>query len=266
MTGERGARHSALKRRAWALARPMVDLVLPPRCPACGALVDDDHRFCADCWSGMDFLAGPACARCGVMFDQDQGEGALCAPCIAMPPAFDRARAAIAYGDVARQVALKLKYGRRIGLARLIAAQLERHVPDDGGEEMLIVPVPLHRWRLWSRGYNQSALIADALSRRTGVTADHHLLRRIKATPPLRGMGPRARRRTVQDVFALAGDARERLSGRTIILVDDVLTSGATAEACARQLKRGGAAAVHLLCWARVQPSGGDAELHGRDN
>jgi ComF family protein len=200
----------------------------------------------------MRFLGPPCCACCGTPFDHDRGEGSLCARCMADPPAFDRARAVLAYGDVARTVALRLKYGRRIGLARLIAAQMLRHVPQEGRAQMLIVPVPLHRWRLWWRGFNQSALIADHLGRLAGVGVDKMALVRTRRTPPLRGLGARARDKTVRGAFAVDRSRGDGLQGRTVLLIDDVHTSGATANACARALRKGGASAVHLLCWARV--------------
>lgn len=234
--------------------RPLIDYALPPRCPGCGAIVEEDHGFCLSCWSGMHFLGDPCCACCGVPFDHDRGAGAQCGPCLADPPVYDSARAVLAYGDVARTVALRLKYGRRIGLARLIAGQMVRHVPSD--DAPLIVPVPLHRWRLWWRGFNQSALIADHLGRMTGLPVEKHALVRAKRTQPLRGMSPRARASTVKGAFALA--AGHPFKGRDILLIDDVHTSGATASACARALRRGGAVRVHLLCWARALPREGE--------
>ncbi|KAA9016838.1 ComF family protein [Sphingobium limneticum] len=228
---------------------PAVDYALPPRCPGCGAIVGEDFAFCLPCWGGMEFLGEPCCARCGVPFPHEMGEGAECGGCMADPPPWDSARAVLAYGDVARTVALRLKYGRRIGLARLIARQMLRHV---GDEEALIVPVPLHRWRLWNRGFNQSALIADHLGRLTGWPVDKQALRRVKRTAPLRGMNPKQRAKMVRGAFALG--AGQTVKGRRILLIDDVHTSGATAAACAKMLKRGGATEVRLLCWARVLP------------
>lgn len=230
------------------LAR-LADLALPPRCPGCGEITGADHRFCATCWGSLRFLGPPWCARCHAPFDYDRGEDAVCAGCMEHPPAHDGVRAAVAYGDVARGVALKLKYSGRLACAETMARAMARLMPEDAD---LLVPVPLHRWRIWSRGYNQAALVARALSRASGVPADAELLRRVKATPVLRGLGPRGRARAVAGAFATAPDARKKLAGRTIVLVDDVHTSGATGEACARALKRGGAAQVILLCWARV--------------
>ncbi|MEK7454694.1 MAG: ComF family protein [Pseudomonadota bacterium] len=235
--------------------RPVMDYALPPRCPGCGAIVGADHGFCLDCWSGMRFLGPPCCARCALPFEHEMGEGAACGACLAQPPPFDSARAVLAYGDVARTVALRLKYGRRIGLARLVAGQMLRHVRPEM-EGALIVPVPLHRWRLWGRGFNQSALIADHLGRLTGLAVDKHGLRRVKRTQPLRGMNPKQRAKAVRGAFALGPD--HKLAGRVIWLVDDVHTSGATAAACAKLLKAGGAREVHLLCWARALPRAGD--------
>jgi ComF family protein len=244
---DKGVMLSRLK----AALRAPIDYALPPRCPGCGAMVARDHGFCLTCWNGMTFLGEPCCARCGLPFDHDRGAGAECGACLADPPPFDSARAVLAYGDVARTVALRLKYGRRIGLARLVAAHMARHLPVTEASP-LIVPVPLHRWRLWWRGFNQAALIADHLGRRTGIAVDKDVLVRTRRTRPLRGMTPRERARTVRGAFALA--VRDGVKGRAVILIDDIHTSGATAAACARVLRRGGASSVHLLCWARVLP------------
>ena len=234
------------------LAAPLLrlaDLALPPRCPGCGEVVGADHRFCAGCWGSLRFLGPPWCAGCQIPFDYDRGDGALCGECLAEPPPYDGVRAAVAYGDVARHVALKLKYGGKTAYAATMAEAMARLMPEGAD---LLVPVPLHRWRIWGRGFNQAALIAEALARGTRVPADVHLLRRVKATPVLRGLGHRGRAKAVAGAFALAPGAKARMAGKTIVLVDDVHTSGATARACARILKRGGAARVILLCWARV--------------
>lgn len=182
-------------------------------------------------------------------FEFDRGEGAQCAECLTESPPHDGVRAAVAYGDVAREVALKLKYSGRLACAETMARAMTRLMPEGAG---LLVPVPLHRWRIWSRGFNQAALIAAALSKTSGVPVDAEILRRVKATPVLRGLGARGRTKAVAGAFAPAKGAKARLSGRTVALIDDVHTSGATAAACARVLKRSGADKVILLCWARV--------------
>jgi ComF family protein len=236
---------------ASAALRPLLDFALPPRCPGCGAITGEPHRFCLDCWSSLTFLADPCCACCGLPFAFPAAGEALCGRCLAEPPPFGRLRAAVAYGEVSRQVALKLKYNGRPGLAETLAHFMLRHVGPGAGEALL-VPVPLHRWRIWKRGYNQAALIASALSRRTALPVGLDVLTRTRATPPLRGLGRRERALAVRGAFKVSPGARGRLAGRSVLLVDDVYTSGATAAACARALKRGGAARVDVLCWARV--------------
>ncbi len=236
----------------WATAalRRMVDFALPPRCAGCGSIAAEPGTFCLDCWGQLDLLGPPCCARCAFPFEHDQGDDALCGACLADPPPFDRLRAAVAYGELARTVALKLKYGRRPGAAATMAGLMDRHLgafPDP-----ILCPVPLHRWRIWQRGYNQSALIAAGLARRSGIELRLGLLERIKATPPLREMSPAERRRTVRGAFRVHPRQRDAIKGRNILLVDDVFTTGATAAACARALKRAGAAEVGVLCWARV--------------
>lgn len=238
------------------LGGAMLDYALPPRCPGCGLIVGDDRQFCLTCWSSLDFLDGPACSQCSIPLPSAlPGTPVACGACLADAPPFAGAPAAVAYGPVARTVALRLKYGRRIGHARLMARLMARRLADLAGEEeRLLVAVPLHRWRLWSRGFNQAALIADELSRLSGVTCDHHLLLRTKSTASLRGKGRRERERIVAGAFALAPDAKARVAGRHLILVDDVHASGATLRAAARALRRGGAARVSALTWARVVP------------
>jgi ComF family protein len=247
-----------------AALRPLLDFALPPRCPGCGAITAEPHRFCLACWSQLVFLGEPCCAVCALPFEHAGEAGAVCAGCLAHPPAFARMRAAVAYGEIPRKVALKLKYGGRPGVAETMARFIERHIlplaaGDGEAEGPIVAPVPLHRWRIWKRGYNQAALIAAALARRAGLEPRLDLLERIKATPPLKAMNPKQRRDAVRGAFRIAAKHKERVRGRNVILVDDVYTSGATVEACARVLKRAGAARVEVLCWARVVREGAEA-------
>ncbi|MDK2759995.1 MAG: ComF family protein [Sphingopyxis sp.] len=237
-------------------ARAMVDYALPPRCPGCGTIVGADRQFCLGCWSSLHFLDGPACLHCSIPLPTAiVGQPMSCGACLANPPPFEGAPAAVAYGPVARTVALRFKYGRRTGHARLMAQLMARRLAALGDTgQMVLVAVPLHRWRLWSRGFNQAALVADALSRLTGVPHDHHLLLRTRATASLRGKGRRERERIVGGAFALAPGAKARVAARHLVLIDDVHASGATLRAAARVLRRGGAARVSALTWARVVP------------
>nr|WP_310524193.1 ComF family protein [Polymorphobacter sp.] len=230
--------------------RSIIDLVLPPRCPACRVIVSGDGRFCLACWQQLQFITAPICARCGTPFEHDRGAGAECGPCLAEPPRFASARAALVYGGPARAVLLALKHGDRQHLAGVMAPHMARAGGAMLSPETLIVPVPLHRWRLWRRGFNQSALLARALAASSGAQLAVDALERPKPTPTSQGMGRAARARNVRGAFRVKD--RSLVRGRSIVLVDDVMTTGATAEACVRVLRRAGARDVHVLTFARV--------------
>ena len=230
-----------------ACARRVLDFALPPRCAGCGTIVADLHSFCPDCWRCVEFLGESGCSICGTPLAATDMD--ICAVCLARPPRIARTRAAVAYGELSRSLAIRLKYGRKVAIAKTMARYMLPLVARDDGDR-LIVPVPLHRVRLWWRGFNQSALVARELSRRLGIPADVAGLRRIRRTPPLKGMSPLQRRKTVAGAFRVRDKAA--VAGKTIILIDDVLTTGSTAEACARTLKRAGAVRVELVSWARV--------------
>jgi len=238
---------SAIDRPFRKLCSGLLDFALPPRCAGCAEIVGEVDGFCPGCWSQIVWLGEGGCSCCGLPLEAT--DAALCGRCIAKPPPLDRMRAAVAYGEVPRVIALRLKYGRKIALARTMARYMAPLLgtPD---AMSLVVPVPLHRWRLWNRGFNQSGLVARELGRRWGLPVEHQLLLRPKRTPPLKGMNYQQRRAAVAGAFATA--PATRLDGRTIILVDDVLTSGSTAEACARTLRKAGAERVELISWARV--------------
>ena len=231
---------------AASILHSLLDFALPPRCAGCGTIVDDVDSFCGECWRQLEFLGSGGCARCGLPLKATDAE--TCGACLAKPPRLDRIRAAVAYDDVSRSIAIRLKYGRKVALARTMSRYM-RPLLGDIPEQALLVPVPLHRRRLWQRGFNQSAIVARDLSRRTGLPVAVDVLRRVRPTPPLKGMNMRQRRRTVAGAFRANST---ELRGRTIVLIDDVFTTGSTANACARVLKRAGAARVDLISWARV--------------
>jgi ComF family protein len=226
------------------------DLVLPPRCPACGVIVDGDGRFCGDCWQGLRFLGGAQCDQCGEPFAHEQGPGALCGACLADAPPWRRARAALAYDGAARTAMLRFKLADRQHLAGMMAEAMRRAGREMLGPGVLLVPVPLHRWRLWRRGFNQALLLARELARGSGADLSVDGLMRVRATRPSVGLGAEARAANVRGAFRVR--APEVFLGRAVVLVDDVLTSGATAAACARTLLAAGAASVDVLTYARV--------------
>ena len=229
-----------------AVVRWALDFALPPRCAGCGTIVGEVHSFCPDCWKGIEFLGHSGCSICGIPLQAT--EQTSCGACLARPPRIARTRAAVAYDDLSRSLAIRLKYGRRVAIARTMARYMAPLVSEDG--DRLLVPVPLHRTRLWNRGFNQSALVARELSRRLGIASDPMALERTRRTPPLKSMSRLQRRKTVAGAFRVRNT--RAITDKTVILVDDVLTTGSTAEACARTLKRAGAARVELVSWARV--------------
>ena len=224
--------------------KPIVDFVYPPRCPLCGGGLAEQGGLCLDCWQTLELPGSDGCARCGL-----PGADAVCHVCRAAPPQHRGIAAATWYGETSRQLVLKFKHGRRLALARPMARMIARQLPQDVGTRLL-VPVPLHRQRLWHRGFNQSALLARELGRLTGAPVMLDALVRRKATPQLGGLGRRARAELLADAIQVRPGAA--IAGRDIVLVDDVLTSGATSTACVRALLSGGAASVMIACFARV--------------
>lgn len=231
---------------------PIVDLIYPPRCPLCGEGMADQAGLCANCWMELDIPGEPACSLCQRPFRQDEGPaGTFCGPCLAAPPRHDGIAAATLYNDTSRRLVLAFKHGRRIGLARALGRMMAARLSELAGE-WVIVPVPLHRWRLWSRGFNQSALLASEISKHCSAKLLVDGLVRTKHSAPLGGLGRKARARALSGAIAVNRSRKDLITGRQIILVDDVLTSGATSNACVSVLKRAGADKVVIACFARV--------------
>lgn len=237
----------------WALiARVALDALLPPRCLSCGAVVPDQGTLCLPCWERIDFLAPPLCAACGLPFELDPGADALCGGCAARQPPFRRARAVFRYDDFGKGLILRFKHADRTEMAPALARWMARAGAELLDEADLIVPVPLHWTRLFGRRYNQAALLALALGRLTGLPVVPDLLLRRRRTPSQGGLGREARRRNIRGAFATAPHRGNALAGARVVLIDDVLTTGATTGACARALLAGGAEAVDVLTVARV--------------
>lgn len=233
-------------------ARVALDALLPPFCLSCRAVTDKPGTLCAPCWRTMQFLAPPFCACCGFPFEYDSGEGALCGACSRHSPAFDRARAVLRYDDASRGLILGFKHADKTHAAPAFGRWMARAGAGLLAEESIIVPVPLHWTRLFRRRYNQAALLALALAREARMPAAPDLLIRRRATPSQGRLGAAARRRNVAGAFAVRPRRRDLIDGKRVLLVDDVLTTGATADACARALKRAGAKAVDVLVLGRV--------------
>ncbi len=226
-------------------------VALPQLCAACREPVEGEG-LCAACWSKLSFIAPPYCARLGIPFPFDPGPGILSMEAIADPPAYDRARAAVRFDEIARVLVHALKYGDRLDLAPVMGRWMANAGRELTREADLIVPVPLHWRRQWARRFNQSALLAEVVAKASGLRVSHGALKRVKATAQQVGLGRSERALNVQGAFGVRPHARIAVAGRRLVLVDDVLTSGATIEACTRALLRAGAAGVDVLVFARV--------------
>ncbi len=240
---------------ALAVLTPLVDLVFPPRCPLCGDALGEQGGLCIACWSKLVIPGNPACALCqrplGDAFSGADSDSLTCAPCLAAPPRHAGIAAATLYNPTSRDVVLAFKYGRRVGLGTLLGRLMAARVGELQGE-WLVVPVPLHRWRLWKRGFNQSVLLARTIAAAPGRTLAVDALVRTRATPSLGGLGRSDRAKALRGSIAVNRTWKARLAGMQVLLVDDVMTSGATSDACIRALHRAGAGKVRIACFARV--------------
>ena len=228
-----------------------VDLALPPLCPACREPVVG-QALCPDCWSKLHFIAPPYCERLGIPFAYDPGPGLLSMQAIADPPAYGRARAAVRYDDIARTLVHAFKYGDRLDLAPTLGGWMAA-----AGRELLadadaVVAVPLHWRRLWARRFNQSALLAEVIARQSGRPVADTAVDRVKATVQQVGLTRAQRADNIQGAFRVSVAGKAAVAGRRLVLVDDVLTTGATVDGCTRALLRAGAANVDVLTFARV--------------
>ena len=230
----------------------LLDSVLPPLCLGCNEIVAEPGALCAACWPSFSFIAAPQCSRCGVPFAEEVGAEAQCGACLRRPPRFRKARAALVYDDKSKRLVLPFKHGDRTDMARACGRWMARAGGELLAEAELIAPVPLHWRRLFTRRYNQALLLARGVARHTAIEVAPDLLKRARWTGSQGGLRAEERRRNVRRAFTLHPRWRAAVQGKAVLLVDDVLTTGATAEACALALQRAGARHVDVLTLARV--------------
>lgn len=232
----------------------LVDFVYPPVCAGCGRFAERHGAVCAACWASIRFIERPYCDVMGTPFSHDLGSGILSAQAIAHPPVFDRLRAVAVHDGLCQKLVHRLKYNDRLDLAPLMAGWMARAAGDHLAEADVIVPVPLHRARLMSRRFNQSAELGRHLARGAGKPFDPLALQRIRKTAHQVGLGEKAREDNVRGAFAVTDGGRMNLAGRRIVLVDDVYTTGATVTAVSRALRKAGVADITVLVFSMALP------------
>ena len=245
------------------LARSLSDLVIPPACPGCQMPLIEGNALCPSCWRGVRFIRAPVCDRLGTPLPFDTGEVTVSAAALAAPPDYDRARAVAHHAGLMRRLVAGFKYSERQEARALFA----RWMTSAGAELIadcdVIVPVPIHPWRLFRRGYNQSAVLAQTIGRLSGKPVSVSQLIRHKLKRPQVGLKGADRRRNPRGAFKVRNAAAKPFAGRRVLLIDDVITTGATISACARELRAAGAIGVDVLALTLVTGEGfGDFDHH----
>jgi ComF family protein len=234
------------------MSRTVLDAVLPPRCLKCGDILSAAQGLCPDCWRKLTWLASPCCACCGQPFPFDAGEGSLCGACLQQRPAYDRARAVLRYDDESRDLVIGLKHADRTESVPTLAGWMTRAGGTLLESAEVIVPIPLHWTRLASRRFNQAALLAQAIGRKTGLPVLPQALLRRRATSSQGHLGRIARFRNVKGAIAMAERHATAVTNRRVLLIDDVITTGATVESAAKALISAGARQIDVLALAKV--------------
>ena len=238
----------------------LLDAVLPHRCLGCAEMINGDASLCAACWRQLTLIGPPICRHCGYPLPQVVAADPLCGECAAQPPVYDRARAALRYDDGSRGVILRFKHADRTDIVQTFGRLMTQAGQELFDESDLIVPVPLHRWRLLQRGYNQAAMLAHTLRRATGIAMVPDAIQRTLATVSQQGLsGDQRLRNITSSAFRLHPWHRSKIADKRVLLIDDVLTTGATITACTRVLRAGGAHSVNILTLARVVRDANDA-------
>jgi ComF family protein len=228
----------------------VIDVVFPPQCLVCRKIVDAAGNLCHLCWEDINFIGAPQCEKCGLPFELDVPDGLECGNCIATLPKYSKARAVFQYGGKTAKLIRSFKYEDNIHASKHFAKWMMRVGAEFIVEADIIAPVPLHKRRLFKRRYNQSALLASAISRESGIKANNALLLRVKNTPPQAGLSSGQRKKNVSGAFKLNPKYENEVIGKNIILVDDVITTGSTINACTQALLNSGAIRVNVLTLA----------------
>lgn len=232
--------------------RQAIDTLLPPRCAVSGEIVAEQGMTAPHIWRDLDFIATPFCPTCGVPFDYDVEEKTICAACITAPPPYTTARAALIYNDHSRKLILGFKYSDKLYAVKSFTPWLERVGAEALSQADALIPVPLHYWRMVRRRYNQAAIIADDLGDTVGLPVVKQALIRTKATKAQGYLNPDERLKNIRGAFAIHPKYKEQIQGKTLIIIDDVYTTGVTVKECARILLKAGAKEIHVLAVARV--------------
>ncbi len=235
------------------VAQKALDALLPPLCLLCHERTGAHQALCAACWKDMHFIDAPMCARCGLPFDVPMGDDALCASCLDKPPLFAQARSALLYDDRSKRLVLGFKHGDRLHHVPAMAAWMRRAGAGVLKGADVLVPVPLHWLRLFRRRYNQAALLAQGVAKTGGLPVAVDVLRRVRATPSQGGLKKRERLENVEGAFVVNPKRRASVEGKTVVLIDDVLTTGATVNACCATLLESGAREARVLTLMRAR-------------
>lgn len=244
--------HRRVANGARRLGGALLDLAYPPVCLNCDTPTATPDTLCSACFRTLRPITAPLCPVLGLPFDVSLGPGALSAEALADPPPFGRARSAVIYGEVSATIVSRLKYEDRPELARFCARLMLGAGHEIWADKPILIPVPLHAARQRERRFNQSAELAQALGRLTGLDVDPTLVTRTRRTRQQVGLSGDGRQRNVAGAFAVHPDVLVRTRGRRVVLIDDVYTTGATVKAVTRTLSRAGVEAVDVVTFARV--------------
>ena len=235
-----------------SFGKKIIDKLLPHQCVSCYQMTLDGGRVCSSCWNELTFIEHPLCDRTGVPFAFDPGPGVVSMQALARPPVWQRARACVVFDDASRKLIHALKYYDRFEVGDMMAQSMARAGRDLLKDADFIVPVPLHRFRLWQRRFNQAAYLAQLISEKSGISNYNNILLRARATRQQVGLQSKDRRKNVKGAFKVDEQEAGKLYGAKVVLIDDVITTGATATACAQALLEAGCEQVDVLVFALV--------------